>query len=191
MPPRIPLFPAAIVAIAVFLLAVGGVWAQDGTPAQEAPSESDKPAESARTKGADRRAPAGPEALVAKIWWNQPKKVQELGLTDAQRQKMDAVLRAYLEDRPAAQQRQRQAFAAISDALAAGDRDAALRQGEAAARAAGDPVLQQVEMMIDVAVIMTPEQRKTFTETYPRMFSRPWIRTGSGRLLEGNRGGGR
>ena len=162
----------ALSCVAVLLLTplVGG--------AQPAPPAADPPPE-------DRR-----HRLVSKMWWNQPKKIEQLGLGDTQREAMDALLNAFLDDRAALVKHHRQTLGALGDALASGDADVARAQGSAIAEAASAPIRRQVDLRVDVVALLTPDQRQTLASTYPKLLSRLWVRTSPTRGGGSRRAGG-
>ncbi|MEO1087654.1 MAG: hypothetical protein AAFY88_25750 [Acidobacteriota bacterium] len=125
-------------------------------------------------------APAKDADLASKMWWNQSKKVAELGLSDAQRTVMDAAVRRFLEDRAQAIRDQKGAFSAYGDALASGDQAAIEARGAALSAAMATPLEGQVAMMAEVTGVLEAPQRQLLVERYPKLLSRLWIRSGRG-----------
>lgn len=128
------------------------------------------------------------QALVSKIWWNQPQKVEELGLSDQQRSEMDAALQRYLAGRGGAKTQRREALEALGKALGEGDAKAARSVGDELAGLSSGPIRDQVGMMIEVVAVLTPQQRQKTGSLYPRLLSGLWIRSANPRgLLKGRR----
>jgi Spy/CpxP family protein refolding chaperone len=119
--------------------------------------------------------------LVSRIWWNQSQKVEELKLTTEQRGKMDALLESYLEKRRAGGQEQRKVLETFGRALASGNEVVARQQRDAYAETMTAPLKDQMDMMIAVVSVLTPEQRQELTSRYPKILSRLWIRSGNAR----------
>ena len=129
------------------------------------------------------RAGAIRKSFVEKVWWNQPKKIEEIGLNQEQRTKMDAALVAFLEERQGIAKQQQQALVAFGEALAQGNEKAARGHGDVYVERLSAPTDHQLDMMIEVVALMTPEQRKKLRSLYPRMFSRLWVHTANPRAL--------
>lgn len=155
-------------AILTLLVAVNPAAAQTNAPREET-QDGDK----IRQRQAN---------FASKIWWNQPKKIEDLGLSTEQRKKMDAHLFAYMDNRRENNTPPSVAQDGLLSALVEGDPAAAREHGEVLAEAAAAPVRGQIELMIQVTSEMTPAQRQKMAKNYPRMLSRPWIRSfGAGR----------
>jgi Spy/CpxP family protein refolding chaperone len=150
------------------------------SPSTEQKISEDKAGE---YKVAESKAPARGSNLVSKIWWNQPKKVEELQLSDGQRHAMDAALLVFLRERENGQSTQKERLNTFGEALGRDDMDTARAQGEKFAEGVATPVHLQIEMMIKVVGLMTPEQRKKMVASYPRMFSRLWVQSARARHL--------
>lgn len=148
---------------------------EDGTKENEPPSP--------------RRAKPSPHS---KIWWNQPDKVEALGLSQEQRQAMDQSLTSFLAVRAEAIAKQRQAFGEFGQALTKGDTEPTRQRGDDLIAAMSAPLKGQVTMMTEVASLLTAKQRQLLGERYPKLMSSQWIRS-SGRLGmgRGNPGKGR
>ena len=170
----------SILTVLVLLLVPVSLAAQE---APDAAKQADRQAKQAEKQAKQR------QTLIEKIWWNQEKKVQELKLSPEQRAAMNALLEGYLETQAASGKTNRSALDNFGSALAKGDLDAARGHRDDAVGAVADPVRHQLDMMIAVVELMTPAQRKTFSEKYPRMLSRLWVRTSSLRAMRGGRGG--
>lgn len=162
---------------------------QDPPKPQPAKASADKtPAEKAQA--AAEKTKARRQDLISKTWWNQPKKIEELGLKQEQRSKMDAAIQAFLKNRQNSPREQHKALNAFGEALAKGDQETARRHGDSVAQAISDPVRGQIDMMIEVVALLTPEQRQKLASTYPKLLTRLWIRSANPRgMVSGGRRG--
>jgi len=149
--------PAHLHLRAVFLLALLGLAGVGATLA-----------ESAETR----------PGLVAKMWWNQPKKVAELGLEPAQRRSMDALAEAFLAKRKRSIEDQKAAYAALGEALATGDPEAVAARAAAAKKAVAAAPSAQIDLMVGVVALLSEEQKRRLVDRYPKILSRQWIRSG-------------
>lgn len=161
--------------------------------AQEAGAQpsTEEPAASSESTGAGapegqpprrRRRTGGGSSPSSRIWWNQPAKIEALGLSEDQRSQMDSLLMAFLEQRRSAAGRRQEALRALGQALARGDWSAARDHGDAVVAATSSPIDLQIELMIEVVGLLTPEQRQALIAEAPRLLSRLWISTGRARL---------
>ena len=139
-------------------------------PVAEAPDiESATPTPDAEARARQR------SKLMSRVWWNHAKKVEEIGLGDEQRAAMDAILTDYLDHRrPMAKQKQ-SALDALGRSLLSGDAGAARAHGDEVVAASSSPIRKQVDMMIEVVALLTPEQRQALAGRYPKLLSRLWI----------------
>lgn len=119
-------------------------------------------------------------ARLSRIWWNQPRYVEPLGLTAEQRSAMDALLMDHLERRRELARDLLESRRSLGDHLATGDWDAAekasVRLGEAfsaIARAEG-------ELAVGVTRLLQPRQRTRIDEDFPLLLRRPWVSGGLG-----------
>ncbi|MEO1366097.1 MAG: hypothetical protein AAFX50_02885 [Acidobacteriota bacterium] len=169
--------------VCLVVLVAAFVALSSADPARPQPPTSAAPAP------AEAAAPAAipDRGLAARMWWNQPKKIEELGLGDTQRATMDGALRRFAAVRAEAIRRQKIAFAAYGDALASGDAAAIESRGEALRAAMSAPLEGQVDLMAEVTAMLTADQRRRLVERYPKLLSRQWIRSGRG-LGAGGRG---
>ncbi len=149
-----------MLAIALVCTSPLALAAQGPEPDPEAPSE-----------------PSKHEKLIARIWWNQPKKVSELQLSDTQRSKMDDLLLAYLEHREQDLEVQREAFSKFGAVLTGDDESVVEQRSKALTDAMSSPLRRQVDLMIEVVDLLTPEQRAGLASRYPKLLSRMWIRS--------------
>lgn len=145
----------------------------------------------AQASQTEERAAAQTQGLVSKMWWNQPQKVEELGLNEAQRSRMDAHLLTFLGHRGEGIKQQREALKKLADALGRGDTAAARASRDEIAAATSAPVQRQIDMMIAVTAELTAEQRGKLRETYPNLLSRMWVRSGNLRGAGGRGAGAR
>jgi hypothetical protein len=114
--------------------------------------------------------------IVENAWWNDPELVEALHLTDTLRHKMDDLLRANLAGRREALDTGSDAKQAFYAALEAGDPQAAAGHLEAVDQAQAAIVRSQLELRLDVAKLLTPDQRKTLTEARPLLWRERWLR---------------
>jgi Spy/CpxP family protein refolding chaperone len=120
-----------------------------------------------RGKGA---APGGPEDMTA-LWWNDPKIVKSLSLTDEQREKMGKKLEAYRKQVP--RDRRPEAF---HEALVQGQWKEARSESEKVAELAETSVQLRGTLKIDVLSLLNKEQRELLVDRYPRLIYKPWRR---------------
>ena len=113
---------------------------------------------------------------IARIWWNQPEKVETLALAEGQRTKMDALARAYLEDVHASSA-QCDAFDAFAESLKQGEWPTARERAQTMAEASGRPIQAQANLMIEVLSLLNATQRERIVAEYPALFRGPWLRT--------------
>jgi len=104
-------------------------------------------------------------------WWDDPKIVKALSLTDEQRQKMGEYLKAYRKN--VLQDRKPEAF---HEALVQGDWKDARIQGDKLAKAAETSVRTRGAFKIDVLSVLNKEQREMLVDQYPRLIYKPWRR---------------
>ena len=117
------------------LLSSAAVFAQPSTPADET------------------------EAQLQQAWWHHPAKAEAFGLTPETRAQMDDVLRAHLESRWSRDDL-RQMRLDVAEALVAGS----WKQAETTSTNWTDSLVEQrrreTELKIQVAKLLTPEQRR-------------------------------
>lgn len=156
---------------------------QGGEETATSENDGQPPGEAARQSPLRRRALTG-------IWWNQPRMIGALALDEAQRKKMDELLRGSVEERRRLRRRLGQAQRAFAEAAVAGDRLAAGKALEETTRATAD--LQRFEGSLKLAVLahLRPEQRQQLADDFPALLHRPWIRTRVVRRGFDRRGGG-
>jgi Spy/CpxP family protein refolding chaperone len=115
-------------------------------------------------------APGGPQDMTA-LWWNDPKMVKALSLTDEQRQKMSDKLASYRKQVP--QDRRPDAF---HEALVQGEWKDARSESEKVAKLAEMSVQMRGTLKIDVISLLSKEQRELLVDRYPRLIYKPWRR---------------
>lgn len=133
----------------------------------------------ASTVSADRAA-ARAKAGLARVWWNQPKAIETLGLTNAQRRTMDQALLAHLATRRKAALSYVENRRQLSDFLVAGDWKGAERSAAEAGDLAATMARSEGELAVAVARTLEPEQRKKLDEKFPQLLRRPLVLGGIG-----------
>ena len=118
--------------------------------------------------------------LVGKMWWNQPAKFEPLGLSAEKRARMDELAEKFLAQRSENIEAQRQAYAALGEALAADDATLISQRAEAVKTAVSATAAAQVDMIVEVTALLTDEQRQRLLEIAPKLLYRQWIRSGRG-----------
>ena len=121
-----------------------------------------------------------PRRAVDAAWWNQPKKIAMLSLTEEQRAELDTLAESYLEEHTK-DSSARDAYAAMGEALASGDWEGARRHSKEAAAAVARSAEGQAELMIEGVKVLSVEQRKALYAKFPGMLQRSWIGRGGWR----------
>ena len=114
--------------------------------------------------------PGGPNDEDAR-WWDDPKIVKALSLTDEQRTKMGEYLKAYRKNVPPSQKPD-----AFHETLVQGNWKAARSASEKIAKNAETAVRMRGALKIDVLSLLSKEQRDTLVDRYPRLIYKPWRR---------------
>jgi Spy/CpxP family protein refolding chaperone len=171
------------IVVFVFTFVLGGLT--EAMPAHaadekaiEAPADAPKaPAPAADMKvieiPVDRaKAPVkgGPDDANA-LWWEDPKIVKSLSLTDEQRKKMGEYLKAYRKQVPP--NRKPEVF---HETLVQGDWKAARSESEKIAKSAAESIRMRGTLKIDVLSLLSKKQRETLVDQYPRLIYKPWRR---------------
>ncbi len=120
-----------------------------------------------RAKAPIRGGPNDKDAL----WWDDPKIVKNLSLTDEQRKKMGEYLEAYRKNPP--QDLRPEAF---HETLVQGDWEAGRSESERLAKRAATSVRMRGTLKIDVLSLLSKEQRELLVDRYPRLIYKPWRR---------------
>ena len=105
------------------------------------------------------------------LWWDDPKIVKSLSLTDEQRKKMAEYLKVYREK--ALRDRKPEAF---HEALVQGNWKDAHSQSEKLAKAAETSVRTRGRFKIDILSLLSKKQREMLVDRYPRLIYKPWRR---------------
>ncbi len=182
---RLPGFPTWILACLAAALPAA-------LPAARAADEPPAPAkDSGATAPAEEGAAAQPSSgATRRGWWNEPTISTALLVTDAQRQKMDTHLDAYLA---ALRGEGREVTGAFQQALRAADWDKARAELARLVEQVGVPTRAQGELKIRVLSELDAAQHKLLLEKYPRLIERPWMRApqrSGGQGGQGQRPGG-
>jgi len=114
--------------------------------------------------------PGGPDDKDA-LWWNDPKIVKSLSLTDEQREKMGEHLKAYHAKVPRDHKPE-----TFQESLVQGDWKAARKESERLAESAATSVRMRGALKIDVLSLLSKEQRETLVDRSPRLIYKPWRR---------------
>ena len=114
-------------------------------------------------------ATAAPAAAAAKGWWNQPKVVTQLGLTEAQRSALDAADRGYREERTAAMKGYSKAYAAFLAVLTgdAPDGEAVARERAALVAAWSELGRVNADRLVAVRGILSKAQMEQLPKAAP------------------------
>ena len=120
-----------------------------------------------RGKGA---APGGPEDMTA-LWWNDPKIVKTLSLTDEQREEMAEKLATYRKAVP--RDRRPEAF---HEALVQGDWKDARSESAKVSKVAETSVQMRGTLKIDILSLLSKDQHELLVDRYPRLIYKPWRR---------------
>ena len=136
-------------------------------------------------------------ALTAKTWWNNPQKVEKIGLNEEQRQRMDTLFMAYLEVHNAQLKAQKQSFKDFGHALSQNDTELSQRLRDEVTQSTAESVGKQMDMMVNVMAELSDEQRAIVTTDHPFLMSRLWVGAANpgaikmgGREGKSRRGGG-
>ena len=150
-------------------------------------------ADAVRPHGHDKTEEERNQALASKIWWNQKRKINQLGLSEEQREQMDEHLMAYLEGFNTHARAEKQLFRQLGDALTGGDQTLAETTRNELSQSTADTVNRQINMMIEVMSLLSEEQKTQLADQYPLLSSRLWITAANpaamqlGRREPGNR----
>lgn len=138
----------------------------------------------------DQRGPRRASAEATRIWWNQPRFVEGLGLSAEQREKMNGALEEHLEARREKGRAQQKVRRELFEAAQKGDFEAAEAMQDRFASAAAELARVEGELVVGVLRLMTAEQRGKLAEEFPVILRRPWLFGGAGGF-GGGRGRGR
>jgi hypothetical protein len=112
----------------------------------------------------------GPNDETA-LWWDDPKIVKALSLTDEQRKKMGEYLKVYREQVPP--NRKPEVF---HETLVQGDWKSARSESEKLVKSAAESIRMRGTLKIDVLSLLSKKQRETLVDRYPRLIYKPWRR---------------
>ncbi len=129
--------------------------------------------------------------LADKIWWNQPKKISSLSLSESQRKQMDNLLNDYLKTHNKHVKKQQAAFSDLGDSLAKNQQKKTSKQRDKLAKTIADDVSEQIDMMSAVFALLSDEQRQLMAEQHPKLMSRLWVRTFRQAAIKSNQKGNR
>lgn len=120
---------------------------------------------------------AGPtvakEVTPPVLWWNDPIIVEQVGLTDVQRQKMDAAWDVY-QKKIAPIREARASQREFVEALEQGDFERGRKLLAQWVEADQTPRRAMAELKLDVLPLLASEQRVSLVKTYPRLIRRNW-----------------
>ena len=175
-------------ALAIFacLVALEAGGAPPAGQAEEAQAEEAQ-AEKAQAEKAQAKSPG--RRMADRPWWNQPKKIEALSLTDEQRGELDALAESCRAEQQA-KPNPREVYQEMADALTKGDLDAARKLTDSLADAAAKNARAQAQMMIEGVAVLSTDQRGILASEWPGMFRRPWIGAGK-RGMMGKQGAAR
>ena len=103
------------------------------------------------------------------LWWNDPKVVKAVSLTDEQRNKMDGYLKAFRKKVP--ENRRPETF---HETLVQGDWKKARREGAKLAKGAETSIRMRGTLKVDVLSRLSEEQLKILVDQFPRLIYKPW-----------------
>jgi hypothetical protein len=168
--PPPPAWPVFAVSAWVALAAAGS----EGLRAQTPP-----PAPAPAEKTVDAAEPAASTAAMSRnLWWNQPRVVELLALSEAQRAAMDRVFADYLAARRRARQERRERPGEADPfhaAVAAADLEAARRAVEENGERIAAEVTSGQRMMLAVLELLDAGQLDKVRTEVPELLSRRWF----------------
>lgn len=144
--------------------------AADATAAEEKVLDAQSKALKKGRRGKGPKGAGGANKTDA-IWWDDPRVIKAITLTDEQREKMGEFLESYHKSKP--QGRKPETF---HETLVQGDWKAARAESKKVADAAGNSVRMRGQLKIDVLSALTDEQRKLVIDKFPRLIYKPWRR---------------
>lgn len=117
------------------------------------------------------------QKIMTRVWWNQPKRIESLSLSEEQRARMDEFLTTYLRQSDDNAAQRKVGMEALGTAIAEGDEKSARNHRDEMESLTAGAVRLQIDMMIAAAAEMTPEQRRLLYSQSPNLFSRFWVRS--------------
>jgi hypothetical protein len=165
-----PLFLFVLTFVLGGLLQTAPVHAGDKSDKGDKEVIDDAKLDTPKARPAKAPVQGGPSDKNA-LWWDDPKIVKSLSLTDEQRKKMAEYLKAYREK--ALADRKPGAF---HEALVQGNWKGAHSQSEKLAKAAEISVRTRGRFKIDILKLLSKKQREMLVDRYPRLIYKPWRR---------------
>lgn len=114
-------------------------------------------------------------AILENAWWNEADLAGRLHLTEARRRQMDDMLRKNLAGRRDGLEKSRDAQKSFYEALEAGNLDAATSRLGAVETARASILHAELGLRLDVAKLLSPEQRKVLDQARPRLWRDRWV----------------
>ncbi len=111
-----------------------------------------------------------------RIWWNAKKKIETLKLTESQRKEMDDILGLFITKNRKIKVNQSEEKALLANALMASNMAAIIEKRNTIANLFQQSVGRQIDMMANIVLLLTPEQKLTINQNYPNLFKNFWIR---------------
>jgi Spy/CpxP family protein refolding chaperone len=132
---------------------------------------------------------ATPKIFTSVFWWNNYDTVQELGLTEPQREKMNALAKQGVEKQRDTQTKLQAARTEVDEALKKGKTEDAKSAAARVRTLAGDLIDIQTNFKIEVwSNVLDAKQRDTILAKRPHLLKQPWVRGAN--LGPGGRGPG-
>lgn len=128
---------------------------------------------------------AAEDETAPRIWWNQSRFVDALGLSEKQRADFDAILDRHMVQRRDTGRALAQARRRFVSALESEEWVAAEKAREELQRHGGAMIDLSAELTESVFRSLTSAQRAILIEEFPRLLSRPWIMTRGSRFGAG------
>jgi len=114
--------------------------------------------------------PSGRQNLNT-LWWDDPKITKALSLTDEQREKMNAHLKAHREKMPALWKME-----SFHENLVQRDWKAADDESQRISKVAERALRMRGQLKVNVLSVLTEEQHKLVVDGFPRLIYKPWTR---------------
>ncbi|MBW2316714.1 MAG: hypothetical protein JRH10_21330, partial [Deltaproteobacteria bacterium] len=165
-----PVVLPALAFLLAGLLAVEPIHAADADTKADTEANTEAKADSPKAGRGKDAIPGGPKDQNA-LWWNDPKMVKDLSLTDEQRNKMGESLKAFREKVP--RDRRPEVF---HETLVKGNWKEARVESGKLAESADTAVRLRGKLKIDVLSLLSKEQHQKLVDLYPRLIYQPWRR---------------
>lgn len=121
-----------------------------------------------------KRAAKGRRSPVDRVWWNHPRMIEEIGLSDEQRQRMNAIFEESLEIRKGETSKQKTSLEAFGKALAGGDPAEIAGREETLFETMAKPLREQISMIAKVYAELSAEQRQALAARHPNVLFELW-----------------